>query len=58
VRNVRDVAWLDLGMPEAMWVLEVDELGPLVIAIDASGHNLFTDVAAQAAKNRKRILRD
>jgi fumarate hydratase subunit beta len=57
IKSVRDVVWLDLGMPDAMWVLEVDELGPLLIAIDSCGNNLFRDVAEQVEKNRQRIYR-
>nr|NIP67188.1 fumarate hydratase [Candidatus Bathyarchaeota archaeon]NIU81414.1 fumarate hydratase [Candidatus Bathyarchaeota archaeon]NIV68031.1 fumarate hydratase [Candidatus Bathyarchaeota archaeon]NIW15913.1 fumarate hydratase [Candidatus Bathyarchaeota archaeon] len=41
IKNVRSVEWFDLGMPEAMWVLEVEEFGPLTVAIDAHGNSLF-----------------
>jgi fumarate hydratase subunit beta len=57
VRNVKDVVWLDLGMPEAMWVFEVEDFGPLVVAIDALGNNLFRDVAEKVAKKKQRIYR-
>lgn len=33
--------WLDLGMPEAMWVMRVREFGPLIVSIDTKGNNLF-----------------
>jgi fumarate hydratase subunit beta len=55
VKKVKDAVWLDLGMPEAMWVFEVDDLGPMVVAIDASGNNLFSHVAAVTEMNRKGI---
>lgn len=38
--NVENVHWLDLGMPEAIWVLKVDQLGPLVVSIDSKGNSL------------------
>ena len=57
VKNVKDVAWLDLGMPEAMWILEVEDFGPLVVAIDSFGKNLYRDVAEKVEQNRQRILR-
>ena len=41
VRRVREVHWLDLGMPEALWVMEVEDLGPLTVAMDAHGGNLY-----------------
>jgi fumarate hydratase subunit beta len=57
IKNVKDVVWLDLGMHDAMWILEVDEFGPLLIAIDSCGNNLFRDVAEKVEKNRQRIYR-
>ncbi len=41
VEEVEDVQWMDLGMPEAMWVMRVKEFGPLIISIDTHGGNLF-----------------
>lgn len=55
IKHVKGVEWLDLGMPEAMWILEVKEFGPLVVAIDSHGHNLFMDVAEKVEENRQRI---
>lgn len=55
IKNVRSVEWFDLGMPEAMWIFEVEEFGPLAVAIDSHGSNLFTDVAKDVEANRQRI---
>ena len=41
VEEITDVEWLDLGMPEAFWVLKVKEFGPLIVSIDTEGNNLF-----------------
>jgi L(+)-tartrate dehydratase beta subunit len=41
VEAVERVEWLDLGMPEALWVLRVREFGPLIVSIDMEGNNLF-----------------
>lgn len=41
VEEVERVEWLDLGMPEAMWVMRVKEFGPLIVSIDTKGQNLF-----------------
>jgi len=57
IKSVKDVAWLDLGMAEAMWVLEVEDFGLLVVAIDSCGNNLFRDVAEKAALRRDAIYR-
>lgn len=33
--------WLDLGVPEAVWELEVEEFGPLIVAMDSAGRSLY-----------------
>jgi fumarate hydratase subunit beta len=55
VKNVKTVEWYDLGMPEAMWVLDVEEFGPLTVAIDAHGNNLFADVAKKVEDGKHNI---
>ncbi len=42
ITQVPQVYWLEeLGMPEAVWILEVSEFGPLVVAMDSLGHSLY-----------------
>jgi fumarate hydratase subunit beta len=53
IKSVKNVVWLDLGMPEAMWVLEVSGFGPLVVAIDSNGNNLFRDVTLNAERRQQ-----
>lgn len=56
IKNVKTVEWLqDLGMPEALWVFEVEEFGPLIVAIDSHGKNLFEEVQKKAEKTRAKI---
>lgn len=55
VEEVLGVEWLDLGVPEAIWVLKVREFGPLIVAIDAHGNNL-TEAVANVAKSRASSL--
>jgi len=56
VKNVKTVEWLqDLGMPEALWVFEVEEFGPLTVAIDSHGNNLFEEVKKKAEESRIKI---
>jgi len=56
VKNVKAVEWLqDLGMPEALWVFEVEEFGPLTVAIDSHGNNLFEEVKKKAEETRMKI---
>lgn len=56
IQRVRQVEWLDLGMPEAVWVFEVENFGPLTISIDAHGGNLFQEVRQGAKRKAKRIM--
>ncbi|MHA1992694.1 MAG: FumA C-terminus/TtdB family hydratase beta subunit [Candidatus Hodarchaeales archaeon] len=55
VRKISEVAWLDLGMPEALWIMEVERFGPLIIAIDSHGSNLYDQVKSEVEKNQKEI---
>ena len=41
VKKINNVHWLDLGIPEAIWELEVNNFGPLFVAIDSQGNSLF-----------------
>lgn len=55
VKNVKSVEWFDLGMPEALWIFEVEDFGPLTVAIDSHGNNLFEDVAKKVEENKQKI---
>jgi len=49
IKKVRDVFWLDeLGMPECLWVFEVERFGPLTVTIDTHGNNLTEEVKKKA----------
>ena len=42
IKQVRDVHWLDeLGIAQALWVLEVENFGPLLVESDLEGNSLF-----------------
>ncbi|MAH83873.1 MAG: fumarate hydratase [Rhodospirillaceae bacterium TMED8] len=42
VKNVLDAVWLDdLGIAQAMWVLEVQNFGPFIVDSDLDGNSLF-----------------
>ncbi len=55
IKSVRGVEWLDLGTPEALWIFEVENFGPLTVAIDSHGNNLYLEVAKNVEENKKRI---
>ncbi|MCW4034123.1 MAG: FumA C-terminus/TtdB family hydratase beta subunit [Candidatus Bathyarchaeota archaeon] len=57
VKQVKSVEWTDLGMPESMWVLEVNDFGPLTVAIDSQGNNLFENVQTKAESQKPAIYK-
>ncbi len=57
IKQVKGVEWSDLGMPEAMWILEVEDFGPLTVAIDAHGNNLFKTIQTKADTEKQEIYR-
>ncbi len=55
IKNVKNVEWLDLGTPEALWIFEVEDFGPLAVAIDSNGNNIFMDVTKKVEENKQKI---
>jgi fumarate hydratase subunit beta len=55
IKNVKSVEWLDLGTPEALWIFEVEEFGPLAVAIDSHGNNIFMDIQKKVEENKQKI---
>ncbi|MHA1408992.1 MAG: FumA C-terminus/TtdB family hydratase beta subunit [Candidatus Odinarchaeia archaeon] len=43
VKKILDVHWLDLGIPEALWVFKVENFGPLIITMDTHMKNMYSD---------------
>lgn len=41
VEEIERQEWMDLGMPETLWLCRIKEFGPLVVSIDTHGGNLF-----------------
>ncbi len=57
--KVKDVYYLEeLGMPEAVWVFEANDFGPLVVSMDTKGRSLYDDVNARTRANLDRLLAD
>ncbi|MEM2971783.1 MAG: FumA C-terminus/TtdB family hydratase beta subunit [Candidatus Bathyarchaeia archaeon] len=57
IKSVERVEWLDLGTTEAIWVFEVENFGPLTVAIDSHGNNIYLDVQRKAEENKRKIYR-
>lgn len=55
VQRVLDVHKLEFGVPEAIWVIEVEEF-PAVVTMDAHGNSLHVDVEAASREALERLL--
>ncbi|WP_424360040.1 FumA C-terminus/TtdB family hydratase beta subunit [Methanocella sp. MCL-LM] len=53
VKRVAVVEWADLGLAEAVWVLDVEDFGPLTVTMDAHMHDLYQDVRNRVSENIK-----
>ncbi|ABO08484.1 fumarase beta subunit [Pyrobaculum calidifontis JCM 11548] len=58
IKRVIDVHWLDLGVAEAMWVLEVEDFGPLTVMIDSTGRNFYDELREDAKRRIPEILKE
>jgi len=54
IKSVSGVEWFELGMPEAIWIMNADNFGPLTVAIDAHGNSLFADVNTKVKENEQK----
>jgi len=56
VKKVREVHWLEeLGIAQAMWVLEVEDFGPFIVESDLIGNSLFERENAKIALNLSKV---
>ena len=57
IKGVKEVHFLDeLGIPEAVWVFNVVDFGPLVVTMDAHGNSYYDEVDAKAKSNLDALL--
>lgn len=58
VEEIEEAHWMDLGMPETLWVCRVKEFGPLIVSIDAEGNNLFEQNKVIFNERKEEALKD
>ena len=51
IKRIVGVEWLDLGMPEAVWIFEVNRFGPLIVGMDSHGRSLYEEVRTKTLRN-------
>ncbi|HEY3422882.1 MAG TPA: FumA C-terminus/TtdB family hydratase beta subunit [Methanocellaceae archaeon] len=55
VKKVKKAEWMDLGLAETVWILEVEDFGPLTVTMDAHMHDMYDDVRQRVSEKIKRI---
>lgn len=56
IKRVKTVHWnKELGLAQAMWVLEAENMGPFIVESDLQGKSLFERENAKIAKNLDKI---
>lgn len=56
VEEIEGAEWLDLGMPETLWINRVKVFGPLIISIDTKGNNLIQRNKAEFQAKKAPVL--
>jgi fumarate hydratase subunit beta len=58
VKKVNNVYFLEeLGMPEAVWELEVSNFGPLIVAMDGYGNSIYEDVNKKVYEKLNELIK-
>jgi L(+)-tartrate dehydratase beta subunit len=56
IKRVADVCWLEeLGLAQAIWVLDVERFGPFIVESDLDGNSLFERENAKIAAGLDRL---
>ncbi len=55
--KLKGVYFKELGMAEAVWIIEADRL-PLTVAIDSKGNNLYREVSKKACAGYNKMALD
>jgi len=59
VKQVMRVHWLEeMGMPEAIWVLEVKDWGPLMVGMDSQGNSIFQAIREEGMRKLDSLVKE
>jgi tartrate/fumarate subfamily iron-sulfur-dependent hydro-lyase beta chain len=57
IQKVLNVFWLEeLGMPECLWVYQVERFGPMITTIDTHGNNLTAEIGMKVNAKKDEII--
>ena len=55
ISKIKEVHWLELGVPEALWVLDAHKFGPLVVGMDSHGVSVYKELMEKAETRNKEL---
>ncbi|ADE56282.1 FumA C-terminus/TtdB family hydratase beta subunit [Aminobacterium colombiense] len=55
ISKIKEVHWLELGVPEALWVLDAHKFGPLVVGMDSHGTSVYKELREKAETRNKEL---
>lgn len=55
ITSIEEVYWLEMGIPEALWVLNADKFGPLVVSMDSNGNSIYMELKEKAFKKLEKM---
>ena len=55
INCIKDVHWLDMGMPEAVWELDAECFGPLVVGMDTHNNSIYANLKKAAFEKINQI---
>lgn len=59
VKQVKRVHWLEeMEMPEAIWVLEMKEWGPLIVGMDSEGASIFQTIKEEGLRKLDTLVKE
>lgn len=58
VKRIKGVHWIELGVPEAVWVLEVVEFGPLIVSMDSHGSSVYKAIQERGKGTIEKIFKE
>lgn len=55
ISEIKEVHWLELGVPEALWILEAQRFGPLVVGMDSHGKSIYQELREKAERKKEAL---
>lgn len=56
IKRIVGVEWSNLGIPEAIWMFEVENFGPLIVTMDAKGNSLYEQLGREQKEKLENLL--